>query len=428
MKNKTINIIIIVLINILFITKIYNQKCFNKYNDLLWLTAILLLTITSIYFMVKLKFKQFNIINIIKSLRGSNFNSLFVSLGAKIGVGCISGIAIAIYLAGPGVILWLWISSIIFSIMTYCESYLGVVYKKGAFNYIQNGLNNKLLSLIYTIILILSYVIGFIGIQSNTIVKSIHYTSNINKISIVLILIVIVSIILFKSLDKILNFISKLVPLMCILYILLGGIIMFINIDKIPSIINNIIIDALTIKTSIKSIIIIGIQRSIFATESGIGTTSIAGAISKNNPSKEAMFQVFGVYFTSLIICTITAIIVLTNDYGIFIKNINGIEIVMNIFYKYLGPLGSISLILIIFLFAISTIISGYYYGVSALEFIDKKRNNTHILLFKTIIIIIIFIGGIINSSIIWSIVDTFILYLLLINTYAIIKLRHKIK
>ena len=428
MKNKTINIIIIILIIMLFITKIYKKECFNIYNDLLWLTAILLLTITSIYFSIKLKFKQFNIINIIKSLKGSNFNSLFLSLGAKIGVGCISGIAIAIYLAGPGVIFWLWISSIIFSIMTYCESYLGVVYRKGAFNYIKKGLNNKFLSLTYATILLLSYVIGFVGIQSNTIVKSIHYISNINKILIVFILIIIVSIIIFKSLDKIINFISKLVPFMCILYILLGGIILFINLDKIPNIINNIMTDAITLKTSIKSIIIIGIQRSIFATESGIGTTSIAVSLSKNKPNKEAMFQVFGVYFTSLIICTITALIVLTNNHGIFIKNINGIELVMNVFNKYLGPLGNINLILIIFLFAISTIISGYYYGISAIEFIENKKNSIHIFIFKILIIIIIFIGGVINSSIVWSIVDTFILYLLLINTYAIIKLRHKIK
>lgn len=407
--------------------KLANQNYFTLYNNILWFIVIITLTFTSIYFSIKLKFKQFNIFNIAKSLKGSNFNSLFVSLGAKIGVGSISGIALAIYLAGPGVIFWLWVSSIIFSIITYCESYLGVIYQKGAFNYIKKGVGNEGLGIIYAFLLILSYVIGFIGVQANTIVKSIHYISNINPLLIVSILVVITSLIIFKSIDRVLNFISKLVPFMCILYILLGGIIIFMNIDKIPAIIINIMKDALTIKTGLKSLIIIGIQRSIFATESGIGTTSIASAISKKNPSKEAMFQVFGVYFTSLIICTITALIILTNNYGIFINNINGVELVMNVFTKHLGLFGSISLIITILLFAISTIISGYYYGVNALEFLENNQNN-NIFIFKILIIIIILIGGLINSSIIWNIVDTFILYLLLINIYAIIKLKDKIK
>ena len=427
MKNKIVNMIFISLIMIMLPLKLANQNYFTLYNNILWFIVIITLTFTSIYFSIKLKFKQFNIFNIAKSLKGSNFNSLFVSLGAKIGVGSISGIALAIYLAGPGVIFWLWVSSILFSVITYCESYLGVIYQKGAFNYIKKGVGNEGLGIIYAFLLILSYVIGFIGVQANTIVKSIHYISNINPLLIVSILVVITSLIIFKSIDRVLNFISKLVPFMCILYILLGGIIIFMNIDKIPAIIINIMKDALTIKTGLKSLIIIGIQRSIFATESGIGTTSIASAISKKNPSKEAMFQVFGVYFTSLIICTITELIILTNDYGIFINNINGVELVMNVFTKHLGLFGSVSLIITILLFAISTIISGYYYGVNALEFLENNQNN-NIFIFKILIIIIILIGGLINSSIIWNIVDTFILYLLLINIYAIIKLKDKIK
>ena len=427
MKNKIVNMIFISLIMIMLPLKLANQNYFTLYNNILWFIVIITLTFTSIYFSIKLKFIQFNIFNIAKSLKGSNFNSLFVSLGAKIGVGSISGIALAIYLAGPGVIFWLWVSSIIFSIITYCESYLGVIYQKGAFNYIKKGVGNEGLGIIYAFFLILSYVIGFIGVQANTIVKSIHYISNINPLLIVSILVVITSLIIFKSIDRVLNFISKLVPFMCILYILLGSIIIFMNIEKIPTIIINIMKDALTIKTGLKSLIIIGIQRSIFATESGIGTTSIASAISKKNPSKEAMFQVFGVYFTSLIICTITALIILTNNYGIFINNINGVELVMNVFTKHLGLFGSISLIITILLFAISTIISGYYYGVNALEFLENNQNN-NIFIFKILIIIIILIGGLINSSIIWNIVDTFILYLLLINIYAIIKLKDKIK
>lgn len=428
MKNRTINILFIFLIIIMIPLKLLSPNIFIEYNNILWIIIITLLIITSIYFSIKLKFIQFNIPKIIGSLKGSNFNSLFVSLGAKIGVGSISGIAIAIYIAGPGVIFWLWISSIIFSILTYCECYLGVTYKDGAFNYIKKGLGNQGLGIIYALILIFSYVIGFIGIQANTVVKSINYVFNINNILIITVLIIATAIIIFKSIDKVLNFISKLVPFMCILYIILGGIILTLNIDKIVSIISYIIKDALTISTSIKSIIIIAIKRSIFATEIGIGTTSIASSIGIKDPKKEGLFQVFGIYFTALIICTITALITLVNDNTIYINNINGIELVMNIFNKYLGTFGNISLIIIIILFAFSTIIGGYYYGLKALNFINNKITKTNIIIFKLFIIVIIFLGGLVDSSIIWSLVDTTLLYLLLINIYAIIKLKSKIK
>ena len=428
MKNKTINLIFIILILSMIPVKMLSHNYFQIYNNLLWTIVIIVVTLTSIYFTFKLKFIQLNIKKLISSFKNSNFDSLCVSLGAKIGVGSIAGIALAIYIAGPGVIFWLWISSILFSILTYCESYLGVIYQKGPFNYIKKGLKNEGLSLIYAIVLILSYVIGFIGIQANTVVKSIHQIINISPIIITFFLVIVISLTIFKSINKVLKFITKIVPIMCILYLLLGGIIIIFNIEKIPNIISQIINDALTLKTSLISIIIIGIQKSIFATESGIGTTSIASAIKKENPQKESLFQVSGVYFTSLIICTITAFIILTNNYQLHIENINGIELVMNIFNKNLGIIGNISLLIIIFLFALSTIISGYYYGINILEFIYKNITNTQITIFKILLVIIIFTGGIINSSFLWGIIDSFILYLLLINIYAIIKLRNKIK
>lgn len=428
MKNKYINLLFIILILSIIPLKILDPNFFIIYTNIIWVITIISVFLASIYFSFKLKFVQFNLKRIIKSLKESNFDSLCVSLGAKIGVGSISGIALAIYLVGPGVIFWLWISSLIFSILTYAESYLGVLYQKGVFNYIKKGLKNEGLALIYSILLIISYVIGFIGIQANTIVKSIDYITNVPLIAIVIFLVIINTLIIFKSIDKVLNFITKLVPFMCITYILLGGLIILINIAKIPSIILYIIKDALTINTSLKSLIIIGIQKSIFATESGIGTTSIASALKKTNPNKEGLFQVAGVYFTSLVICTITALLVLINDHQIIINNINGIELVMNVFNKYLGAFGNISLLTIIFLFAISTIISGYYYGINALTFIEEETTKFNTFMFKTLIILVIFISGLINSSIIWTLIDTFILYLLLINVYSILKLRDKIK
>ena len=141
------------------------------YNNILCYLCIFIVIVGSIYFTIKLKFLQFNVFKMVKSIKSSSISdvkALFMSMGAKIGVGSIVGISLAIYVSGPGVLLWIWIISLLSSILTYCESYLGCMYKRddqgGVFYYISRGLNNKGLSIIYTFILVFVYAVGFVGI------------------------------------------------------------------------------------------------------------------------------------------------------------------------------------------------------------------------------------------------------------------------
>ena len=135
----------------------------------------------------------------------------------------------------------------------------------------------------------------------------------------------------------------------------------------------------------------------------------------------------FGTQFTILIICTITALIILTTEYNIHNENINGIEILLSAFYKNFGNTGSILLCLITCLFAFSTIISCYFYGERNLIYLNN-HNNKNTMSLKILCLIIIILGGLIESSIIWSLIDIFILILITINTYSIFKLKSDIK
>ncbi len=135
-----------------------------------------------------------------------------------------------------------------------------------------------------------------------------------------------------------------------------------------------------------------------------------------------------GIYITTFLICTSTAIIILTSNYKILnITDINGIEIASNSFKYHLGNTGNILLAILIILFAFSTILTGYYYGESCLEFFNKS-NKIYIVILKIITAIIIFIGSFFSSTIMWKFTDLSIGILILINMYSIIKLRHEIK
>lgn len=408
--------------------------------------AVILLLGGGIYFSIKLNFPQLKVLKLFKGFKKDNktevspFRSLMVSLAARVGVGSLAGIALAIYIGGPGTIFWIWIVGIITSINTYCESYLGAKfqerdkegYKGGPSYYIEKGLNNKKLAVAYAILIIVSYIIGFITIQGNTITTSIHNYYKINPVIIALILTIITAYSIIKGLNRIVNITSKLVPIMGGCYIFLSLIVLILNIEKIPIIIIKIIKDAWNIKKASLGFIstfLIGTQRGVFSTEAGLGTGSIASSCtySKDKISL-GLIQILGIYFTVFIVCTATALIILTSNYDtLIINNINGIELTQYALNFHLGKIGSIVLLLAIILLAYSTIIAGYFYGESSLKYLLKKEKKSLVFLLRIITIILLFIGSLVKATILWNIVDILVEILAIINMYAIIKLRKEI-
>ena len=416
----------------------------NTVNILLWINISIILLILSFKLTLKSNFIQFKITKLLKSLikknnnKGiTNFQSLMITLGGKVGVGSISGIAIAIYYGGPGTILWLLIISIFLSILTYYEVYLGNyykeyddnnIYKGGPSYYIRKGLKNKKLSILYTVLIVICYNGCFVSIQANTIMKMTKSIFNFNTILIGIIISITTLFIIYKGIKEIANISNILVPLMLIIYILLANYVLMNNIDKLPHIIKIIIKDAFNIKTLLSSfipMIITSIQRALFATESGLGTTSIAASTTSSNPITQAHIQVLGVHITSFIICLSTATIILTTNYNsLILKNINGIELVIYAFNYHFGRFGNIILYLIVLLFCFSTIITGYYNGESSIKSLNIKK----VTFLKIITIVILFLGAVINSKILWNITDLLIGILLIINVYSIYKLKNEVK
>lgn len=447
MKEKILSYFVILVIILSIMLSIYNIMYFKYLKSIIYATVTVLLIVVSIYFSIKLKFIQFNFKKIFTSLfkkttgNISILESLSINLGAKIGVGSLSGIALSILLGGSGSIFWMWIITLITGIISYIEGYLGIKYQcknnkneliGGPSFYLSNVTKYKILPIMYSIILIIAYIFGFITIQSNTIVNSISYISNINKYFILIILVIITSLIIFKGLKKIAVFSAKIVPIMAILYILIGLYVIITNYKLIPIIISNIIANALNIKSIISSFIpmvIIGIERGIFATEIGLGTSAITSSMTNDTKENQGYVQLFSIYFTSFVICTITVFIILTSkiDTSNYI-NINGIEYVIDSLIYHLGNYGVIVFVIITILFSFSTIIGGYTFGELALDFIIKNINNKIIVIFKIITILLVFIGGIINPNILWNTIDVLVVLLMLINLYGIYLNRNNIK
>ena len=415
-------------------------------KKILWLIAILFLFGGAIYYSFKLKFVQFNLLSILKKFFNSNsngssaFESLSISLAARIGVGSLSGIALAIFFGGPGTIFWIWIIGIIMSINVFCETYLGVKYnqsdgekyKGGPAFYISRGLGKQKLAKLYALFVIIAYIGGFLIIQSNTIAISLIEVFDTNLLTISIFLVTITAFSIVGGLNSITKVTTKLIPMMGISYLILGLIIIILNIEKIPFVLYSIFNGAWNIKSlglGFFSVLIIGVQRGVFCTESGLGTGSIAS--SSSSPKNNIDFsvgQIIGIFFTVFIVCTSTALIILTSDYtsSSIIVN-NGIELTQYALEYHLGEIGKIILIILVFFLAYSTIIAGYYYGESNLKFLIKDYKKVHINFLKIITLLLLLVGGVINPLYLWNIVDILISILAIINMYAIIMFRKEI-
>lgn len=417
----------------------------TQINKVVWGLATLLLLVCGLFYSFKLHFPQFKFNKIFNSLHKENncgksispFQTLTLALAARIGVGSLAGISLGIYKGGIGVVFWICLSSLITLPNSFVESILAVryrvkdnnYYKGGPAYYISNGLHAKKISYIYAFVITVCYLGGFLAIQSNTIATSLNNFLNIPCIACGIIIAGISYLIISRGLGRIANFTSILVPIMGVIYMITTFIVIIMNISSLPKLFMAIIQEAFNIKAlgwGFISSLIIGVQRGIFSSEAGIGTGAVASGTSDTNyPLKQGYIQMLGVYFTTFIVCTGTALIVLTSkiDINSFI-NPNGIEITQAALNYHLGNFGTIILLFAILAFAFSTIISGYYYGESNLSYLDKKMNKKKKNILNILVFIVLLIGAIVNPSNLWNIVDIGVAILAIINSFAMLLLK----
>ncbi len=419
------------------ILNIFNYDLFLKLLSITWYIASVFIIYSAIIYSYKFKLVQFDIKKMIISVKSKSKNnisplsSLCITLAAKIGVGSLSGVALAIYFGGLGSMFWLFVVSIIVSVNTYIECIYGIKYRSKIFGrfvggpsyYIEKCLGNKKLAILYSILIIVTYSILFLSIQANTIVNTISY-NEVNMNLVVLLLFISTVLIVSRGVKGIGVINKVLVPVMLLFYLVVGVIIFIVNIGDISGIFSLMIREAFNIK-SIIPVFLIGMQRAIFITESGLGTSAISAASCDNDADKQGMLEVMGIHITTFFVCFTTFLIIATSNYQeINYGNINGIEIVINAFRYHFGSIGGIILTIITIMFAFSTIISSYFFGESSLFILTRKKIS--MIIYKIIFMLVIIVSCYISPNILWNLTDYFIAILVIINVLSLLTIYKK--
>lgn len=350
----------------------------------------------------------------------SPFEAVSTALAATIGTGNIVGVALAISVGGPGAVFWIWISALFGMFTKYSEVVLSIVYRErdekmgtysgGPMYYLKNGARLPFLALLFAVFgMLASFGIGNMT-QSNSLAVALKNSFNFNPTIVGLVVAFISGLVLIGGIKKIGAFTSRLVPFMALFYFLASLVVIGMNYKIIPETFASIFKYAFTPHAAMggfagSSLMLVmkqGFSRGIFTNEAGLGSAPIVHGVAKTkDPVKQGMWGVFEVFMDTLVICTMTALVVLTT--GKWNSGLKGAEITVAAFNSTI-PLGGYIVTIGLSLFAFSTIIGWYYYGERCFVYLfgeDKK------LIYTIIYIPLVYVGAVGGLEPIWNISDT---------------------
>ena len=322
----------------------------------------------------------------------THFEALSSGLASTVGMGNIAGVAVAIHTGGPGAIFWMWLTAILGMSTKFFTCSLALMYRGkddegeiqgGVMYFIEEGLGSKFrpLALMFSISGAFGCITFFQANQLSQIIRDyIYFPAGLFQSDVFIgniftgcCVSLLVGSIIFGGIKRIAKVASRLVPMMVGFYLLAAFIIIFKNISEIPQIFFLIIEDAFTGKSAaggaIGSVIIIGVRRGLFSNEAGTGTEAMAhGAAKTKEPIREGLVAMLGPFIDTIIVCSITAIVILTS--GVYTQDLNGVSMTVAAFNQELGTFGKVFLIIAVLTFALSTMFGYSYYGRKCISYI----------------------------------------------------------
>lgn len=427
---------------------------------LLWSKWLIYLCLgAGIYFSIIFKFPQVRLIkDMVKNLFGgknsetgvSSFQGFAMALGGRVGIGNIAGVAMAIFYGGPGAIFWMWLIAFLGAGSAYAESALAQVWKEeiagdyrgGPAYYISKALKNKAFAIIYAITVIIACGFTGPGIQAFNIAESTKNAFGIDPVITGAFVAILFGIVIFGGVKRIGKVAEAIVPFMAAAYIIIVLIIVGMNITKVPGMFALIFKSAFNLEAAFGAVfgnaIMWGVKRGCYSNEAGQGTgAQAAGAAEVSHPAKQGLVQAFSVYIDTLLVCTATAIMILSTEMynianpsgGFLVENLPGIDAGTAFTQKAIDTLipglGAPFVAVTLFFFAFTTLLSFGFYADSNIAFIFKnhKQFKTIMTIVRAILVVMIFWGTIRTSDVAWNLGDIGIGLMAWANIIAILLL-----
>ena len=421
---------------------------FTSLNDWLWGNILVAaLVCCGLWFTWRTRFVQFRMIGEMIRLLGdsavpsekgkrhiSSFEAFAVSVATRVGTGNMAGVATAITIGGPGAVFWMWVMALMGSATAFVESTLGQLFKQhhedsfigGPAYYIQRGLHSRWMSVLFAVLITITFGLSYNSIQSNTICGALQESFGWSPLWVGIVLSIVGLAIVFGGIKRIARVSSILVPVMAIGYFLLAVFIIIMNLHLIPHVLKVIVTSAFGLEQvaggGLGATMMTGIKRGLFSNEAGEGSApNVAATASVSHPVKQGLIQALGVFTDTLMVCSCTAFIILicglhqTTD-------LNGIVLTQASVEAVIGSFGSVFIAIAILLFAFSSIIGNYYYGEANIRFLTNSKMTITVYRIFSAGVVVMF-GALATLELVWSLGDLCMALLTACNLVAIVAL-----
>ena len=407
----------------------------------------LILILAGVYFTLRTNFLQLRLfaesIRVVREKpvnleSTSSFGALMVSTASRVGTGNIMGVSTALCLGGAGAIFWMWITAIVGGASAFVESTLAQIYKKknsdgssygGPSYYVQDALGQRWLGVIFSIVLILTYVVGYNMLAAYNTQDTFSTFSFYNATTpyiIGAVLAVLFGASVLGGVKRLAKVTEVLVPLMGIIYVIVSIYVVVMNINLLPSVFAKIFSSAFDFDAIFGgftgSCIMYGIKRGLYSNEAGMGSApNAAAAADVSHPVKQGLVQMLSVFIDTLLICSATAFMCLFSGVEPS-ASAAGAAYVQSATQAALGEFGPVFVTVAVCLFAFTTLIGNYYYTEGCLRFIMKKDpSKTFMTCFRLFATVLVFVGAVVSAGLAWDTADLLQALMVIINIPVIV-------
>ncbi|MCM2681344.1 alanine/glycine:cation symporter family protein [Echinimonas agarilytica] len=429
------------------------EQIIDMMNDFLWGSILIyLLLAVGIYFTVRLGFIQFrhfgHMFSVLKNSRKSDssgissFQALCTSLAARVGTGNLAGVAVALYLGGPGAIFWMWLIALIGMATSFAESSLAQLYKvkddQGNFRggpayYMQFGLGKRWMGVAFAVCLIIAFGLVFNAVQANAIANAASVAFGWEPYQTGILIQLLTGLIIFGGIRSIARFAELVVPLMALLYLVIALSVVVMNITHLPDVFSLIFRSAFGwaeaasggIGYTVAQAMMNGIKRGLFSNEAGMGSAPNAAATATPyppHPASQGYVQMLGVFVDTIVICTCTASVILISGALEPNSGVSGIELTQLALTNEVGAFGKYFIAIAIFFFAFTSIVANYSYAETNLVFLEHEHPRG-LQFFRCFVLAMVMFGAMAELPIVWKMADLSMAFMSVINLVAILLL-----
>ena len=422
------------------------EKVLSTIDDIIWNPGLVgLLLLTGLYFSIRtgmVQVRRFKLM--LRSLFGkkegndgiSSFQAFCLALSGRVGTGNIVGVAAAIAYGGPGAVFWMWVVAFLGASTAFVESTLAQIYKfphatgfrGGPFTFFEKGLGKRWMGVVFAIIVILSCGIFLVTVQANGVSSTIQNEFPISPLATGIALAVLMAIVIMGGVGRIAKVVTVITPFMAIGYILMAFAVVCFNFENVPAAFRLIFRSAFGLEPVFGGIlgttISLGVRRGLFSNEAGQGTGAIVSASADvRYPAQQGLAQAFSVYVDTLLVCTATALMILTSgcynvldaNNAVLVENASALgnnytaytqNAVNSVFEGFGGKFVAVSM----FFFVFTTLIAYYFYAESSMMFLFKGRSSVrekiNVRILQVLLLGAVVFGAVTEPNLVWKLGD----------------------